>query len=389
MYPARPRRIVVVAACCLIAGCAAAVPVAPAAPAALGAPAGMDAPASISANPVSTDPGPESFPTTAVSTSPADPTTAPAAAHTTKRPVSTAPRPSATRPSTTSSALPAPTHAGPATVTTGLALLSALPVKGRAPKTGYRRAEFGDAWTDDNNVAGGHNGCDTRNDILRRDLTNLVIKPGSHGCAVASGILHDPYTATTIVFTRGVSTSNRVQIDHIVALSDAWQTGAQQLTVTQRIDLANDPRNLQAVDGPTNEAKSDSDAASWLPPNKSYRCTFVTRQIQVKAVYHLWVTAAEKAAMQQQLTHCQNDAGASTGSSLASRSAIATPRATTTAGTPPPRPRTTSAAPTPTADVSYKNCTAVKAAGKAPLLAGQPGYRSALDGDHDGVACES
>lgn len=107
--------------------------------------------------------------------------------------------------------------------------MSALPVKGRAAKTGYTRAQFGAAWTDDVAVDGGHNGCDTRNNILRRDLTGLKIKPGSHGCSVLSGTLHDPYTGKLIAFVRGSSTPTVIHIDHVVSLSDAWQTGAQQL----------------------------------------------------------------------------------------------------------------------------------------------------------------
>jgi hypothetical protein len=185
-----------------------------------------------------------------------------------------------------------------------LAKLDTLAVKGRAPKTGYSREQFGPSWSDDNGVEGGHNGCDTRNDILRRDLVEITYKPSTRDCVVAAGTLHDPYTATTIAFVRGQDTSTAVQIDHVVALSDAWQKGAQQLSPEQRRDLANDPRNLQAVDGPTNSKKSDSDAASWLPPNKSYRCTYVSRQIDVKALYRLWVTQAEKDAMSQVLHSC-------------------------------------------------------------------------------------
>lgn len=124
-------------------------------------------------------------------------------------------------------------------------------------------------------------------DILRRDLVNLTYKSSTRHCVVATGTLHDSYIGTTIAFVRGQDTSTAVQIDHVVALSDAWQKGAQQLSPEQRRDLANDPRNLQAVDGPTNSKKSDSDAASWLPPNKSYRCTYVSRQIDVKARYRL------------------------------------------------------------------------------------------------------
>lgn len=185
-----------------------------------------------------------------------------------------------------------------------LAVLASLPVKGRAPNTGYDRHMFGQAWSDDVTVAGGHNGCDTRNDILTRDLTGIRYKPGSHNCAVLTGTLHGPYTGRTIAFHRGIGSSNAVQIDHMVALSDAWQTGAQRLSADQRRNFANDPLNLVAVDGPTNESKGDGDAATWLPPNKAYRCTYVTRQVQVKAKYHLWVTSAEHDAIARILNNC-------------------------------------------------------------------------------------
>lgn len=185
-----------------------------------------------------------------------------------------------------------------------LAELAGIPVKGRAPKTGYSRDQFGDAWTDDVTVAEGHNGCDTRNDILRRDLVDVVIKPGSNGCAVLSGILNDPYTGITVAFERGPVTSAQVQIDHVVALSDAWQTGAQELDDVTRQNLANDPRNLQATLGWINKEKGDSDAASWLPPNDSYRCVYVSRIVGVKAAYRLWVTPAEHDAIERVLQGC-------------------------------------------------------------------------------------
>lgn len=189
-------------------------------------------------------------------------------------------------------------------ITDAKSALAGLPIKGRAPKTGYSREQFGVAWTDDNNDDLGHNGCDTRNDILRRDLTAPVSKDGSK-CIVASGVLHDAYTGKTINWKRGQDTSAAVQIDHVVALSDAWQTGAQQLSADRRRDLANDPRNLQAVDGPTNQQKSDGDAATWLPPENSYRCTYVARQITVKSIYGLWVTQAEHDAMAGILASCR------------------------------------------------------------------------------------
>lgn len=175
-----------------------------------------------------------------------------------------------------------------------LTVLDQLPVKGRAPKTGYARAQFGDGWR----LTGA---CDMRNVILSRDLKNPVVSPE---CKVLSGDLHDPYTGKLIHFVRGTDTSDDVQIDHVVALSNAWQTGAQQLSFVQRETLANDPLNLLAVDGPANQEKGDGDAATWLPPNKAFRCQYVTRQIEVKKKYQLWVTPAEKEAMLRVLANC-------------------------------------------------------------------------------------
>jgi hypothetical protein len=183
-----------------------------------------------------------------------------------------------------------------------LEALKTLPVKGRAPKTGYSRDEFGPAWADVD-----QNGCDTRNDILQRDMSEETFVPRTQNCVVATGVLHDPYSGKTISFRRGQSTSSLVQIDHVVALSNAWQTGARRLSAASRRELANDPLNLLAVDGPLNAQKSDADAATWLPPNKRFRCAYAARQIAVKAKYHLWVTAAEKSALANTLTPCPGE----------------------------------------------------------------------------------
>ena len=172
--------------------------------------------------------------------------------------------------------------------------LDKLEVKGRAPKTDYSRSQFGDGWEYDGV-------CDMRNVILNRDLTNVIV---DENCKVQSGLLKDPYTATQIKFVRGPSTSDDVQIDHVVALSDAWQKGAQQLSFSDRQKFSNDPLNLLAVDGASNQAKSDSDAASWLPPNKAFRCQYVSRQVEVKFKYKLWVTQAEKDSINRVLDAC-------------------------------------------------------------------------------------
>ncbi len=184
------------------------------------------------------------------------------------------------------------------------ARLAELEVKGRAPKTGYDRDLFGQRWSDDVPVALGHNGCDTRNDILRRDLVDVVVKPGTNDCVALSGLLHDPFTGAPIPFQRGSDTSSAVQIDHVVAMSDAWQKGAQGLDEHARRAFANDPLNLLAVDGPSNQSKGDGDAATWLPPNSAFRCQYVARQIVVKHRYALWVTPAERDALDRWLGTC-------------------------------------------------------------------------------------
>ncbi|NMR20281.1 HNH endonuclease family protein [Cellulomonas fimi] len=185
-------------------------------------------------------------------------------------------------------------------VATARAQLAALETKGRAPRTGYERELFGQAWSDVD-----RNGCDTRNDVLGRDLTAMTFKPGTRDCLVLSGTLADPYSGTTLTFERGPQTSALVQIDHVVALSDAWQKGAQAWPPDVRERFANDPANLLAVDGPLNQAKGAGDAATWLPPHKPFRCRYVIRQVHVKATYGLWVTGAERDAIARELGRCE------------------------------------------------------------------------------------
>ena len=220
----------------------------------------------------------------------------------------TAPEPSATppapEPALETEPVPEPTLGtelvpGSAPPQTALATVPLLEVKGRAPRTGYERDLFGSGWVDVD-----RNGCDTRNDMLARDLTGTTFKAGTHDCVVLTGTLVDPFSGATIAFQRGNDTSNDVQIDHVVALSDAWQKGAQGWDETTRVAFANDPLNLLAVDGPLNMQKGDGDAATWLPPNKPFRCAYVARQVAVKHTYGLWVTTAERDAMAGVLAAC-------------------------------------------------------------------------------------
>lgn len=184
----------------------------------------------------------------------------------------------------------------PAAAGSALEALNSLEVKGRASKTGYARSEFGSGWAT-------VNGCSTRDIIMYRDLVNVTL---SDECTVASGLLNDTYSGQPIEYTK--ANPSEIQIDHVVALSDAWQTGAQQLSAETRQQLANDPLELLAVSGRQNQIKSDANAASWLPPNKAFRCEYIARQIAVKQKYSLWVTPPEQQAMLSVLQTCPAEA---------------------------------------------------------------------------------
>ena len=182
-----------------------------------------------------------------------------------------------------------------ADTTDALTALNKLEVKGRAPKTGYTRSQF-PHWSDPD-----RNGCDARNDTLKRDLTNITFKAGTRDCKVIAGQLLDPFSGKVITFS---TTKVVIDIDHVVALSNAWQTGAAYFDKNTRLLLANDPINLLAVDAKLNRQKGDGDAATWLPPNKSFRCEYVARQVAVKSKYKLWVTEPEKVAITKILSSC-------------------------------------------------------------------------------------
>ena len=182
-----------------------------------------------------------------------------------------------------------------ADTTDALTALNKLEVKGRAAKTGYTRSQF-PHWSDPD-----RNGCDARNDTLKRDLTNITFKAGTRDCKVIAGQLLDPFSGKVLTFS---TTKVVIDIDHVVALSNAWQTGAAYFDKNTRLLIANDPINLLAVDAKLNRQKGDGDAATWLPPNKSFRCEYVARQVAVKSKYKLWVTEPEKVAITKILINC-------------------------------------------------------------------------------------
>ena len=320
------------------------------------------------------------------------------------------PTPSPTpTPTPAPSAAAQPVAAAPATTdetiaqakpNTALAVLGTLAVKGRAPKTGYDRDLFGAAWTDTD-----RNGCDTRNDILARDLTGTTFKAGTRDCVVMTGQLADPYTGQTLTFAK--ADASAIHIDHVVALSDAWQKGAQPWPGGKRLAFANDPLNLLAVDGPTNSSKGDGDAATWLPPNKSYRCAMVARQVAVKARYELWVVAAERDAIARVLSACPNQAVPTGGNPT--MAPVAPPKAAAPAPAEPAQeaPPAAPAPAQPAGAKEYANCTELRkdypggvaregAVNQGGATKYKPHYDNALyeanrksDRDKDGIACEA
>jgi hypothetical protein len=179
------------------------------------------------------------------------------------------------------------------------ALVDKLPADTHARTPAYDRAAYGPSWADTD-----HNGCDQRNDVLARDLTAVTYTKADPGCTVATGHLADVYTGRSIDFTRGKTTSAAVQIDHLVPLGWAWQHGAAAWTADRREQLATDFNNLQAVDGPTNEAKSDQGPATWLPPAADYDCLYVTRFAYVLSTYELTIDDADRAAIDHTLGSC-------------------------------------------------------------------------------------
>lgn len=329
------------------------------------------------------------------------------------------------------SATVAPAGQQAAPTGTALAQLRTLEVKGRAPKTGYDRESFG--WRDDVD----RNGCDTRNDILRRDLKNITTKAGTRGCVVLSGRVDSPYSGSSYDFVRNPTNTD---IDHVVALSDAWQSGASSWDAQKKIAFANDPLNLLAVESTLNRQKGDGDAATWLPPHKPYRCEYVARQVAVKAKYGLWVKPAEAEAIERVLAECpdmkafdrsveppatdstteakpapaekprraekpkQADKPAplvrevereapkkETPKKEASKKAHtkkSTPKTTKKSAPKTEEPKKSSSKKKSSGRGGFRNCTEAWENGAAPLHRGDPGYAPKLDGDDDGVACE-
>jgi len=198
----------------------------------------------------------------------------------------------------TISTLPAGTAPATPSSSPALDLLAQIPAAGTAPVQPYERDEFGQRWADLD-----RNGCDTRNDMLQRDLVDIVFKPNTNDCVVLRGTLDDPYTGETVTFIRVSEGYQPTQVDHLIPLSVAWSTGASEWSADKRLQLANDPSNLQVTTA--NQVKNDSTPSQWMPV-ASYACEYSTRYVQVAHAYELAISEADRAALTITLAHCDN-----------------------------------------------------------------------------------
>ncbi|BBY79256.1 HNH endonuclease [Mycolicibacterium pulveris] len=192
------------------------------------------------------------------------------------------------------------------TVAPGVDVLVGIPVvPQRVRGHDYRRAAFGDSWTDETTAPGGHNGCDTRNDVLDRDLADKTyVSIKRCPTAVATGTLHDPYTNAVVAFTRGAGVGASVQIDHIVPLALAWDLGARDWPEEMRVRFANDPANLLAVAGKPNQDKGDQEPADWMPPNRAFHCQYAMQFIEVLRGYRLPIDAPSATVLRDAAGTC-------------------------------------------------------------------------------------
>ncbi len=273
-----------------------------------------------------------------------------------------------------------------------LDLLDTLPIEERVPDLGIDSDPFGEGWADLDS-----DGCDTRNEILARDLTDAAFKEGTDDCEVISGGLADPYMGTPLRLHNGTGVPSSIQVDHVVSLGDAWQKGGKHLTEDLRIEFANDPLNLLVVDGRASIQKRGRDAAAWLPANEAFRCDYVSTQVLVKAKYSLWVTQPERDAIADVLTSCieQEEAEAARLAEEAEAARLAEEAEAARLAEEAEAARLAEEAEAAhlaeeaaLENVFYANCTEARAAGVTPIYEGQPGYSLRLDRDRDGIACE-
>jgi hypothetical protein len=259
---------------------------------------------------------------------------------------------------------------------TALATLETLKVADFSSNGTYKRDAFGEAWADVDK-----NNCDTRNDILKRDIKGATV---DSKCLVQKGAFNDPYTGKVINFDRSKGGGGGIDIDHIIPLSLAWKTGASEWDASKRLSFANDPLNLMASDSSENRKKGDKDASAYLPPNAGFHCEYVARQVTVRAKYGTWITPAEKKAIYTVLQTCPTQTLASADGSLPVNPTPVVPPV----DTPAPPVETLAEPAAGGEDPKFTSCTKAKAAGFGPYTKADVEYTWYKDGDNDGTVCE-
>lgn len=281
----------------------------------------------------------------------------------------------------------APVTNAPTAGGTALAALETLEVKPLDTSSNYDRELFGEPWADID-----RNGCDTRNDMLLRDVENTTVEPNE--CKVLRGTLLDPYSGKTVEFDQSKGGGGGIDIDHVVALSAGFKTGGASFSSEKKLQFANDPLNLISSASGPNRAKGDKDASEWLPANAgnpAFNCIYVARQVAVKAKYTLWVTPAEEGAMRNVLKDCPAEPLPTDNSVLIDQDIPVSNGGAPVAPAPVqeapveevPAPATGSGI-----DPDYGSCSKAKAAGAGPYTSAQPEYKFYKDGDGDGTVCE-
>lgn len=229
-------------------------------------------------------------------------------------------------------------------------------------------------------------GCDTRDEVLIADSRVNVVMDSSV-CGVAVGEWYSPYD--------GVLTDDPggIQIDHVVALSEAWASGASGWSSVDAVEFANavgGADNLQVASSSSNQSKSDKDPAEWLPENDSAVCWYVTEWSRLKLEWDLSMDELEYGVVSDVLGSC-SVSSSSMPVNVMERLFVASDTTVVVAADTDSGVSTGSVSSSSggsSSSVYYQNCSAARAAGAAPILYGEPGYRPALDRDSDGVACE-
>jgi hypothetical protein len=161
-------------------------------------------------------------------------------------------------------------------------------------RAGYVRTKF-------KHWVGVGNGCDSRKAVI---ISEAIVKPTvEKGCVIKGGEWLSIYDNVK------VTDAGKLDVDHMVPLAEAWDSGASAWDAAKREMYANDqtdPRHLIAVTGASNRSKSDQDPADWVPTNKAYVCEYLDNWVSIKVRWNLAVDKKEKDFILTNLKSCKS-----------------------------------------------------------------------------------